>query len=241
MIQIDNRYLKDEESRNNDNARNEVLACVFVEKYILQNNNILHVGTDPQRKLPDIHNTHNTIGFEVVRCEGQEDFNRKDFIKKLAKINFNYKDYLKIKTQKPNHIFNKVNMKLCVSNNKIVSSIESDINSIDWMIQQYKETINIKLGKLNNGNYKNCKNISLIILNLFRLNGSLNAKQVQQCYFEEAQNFPLIYDYIYYITTIGIFIINTKESKVLKLFTDEEFNECVSKAKQMLQIDEYKK
>ena len=108
------------------------------------------------------------------------------------------------------------------------------------MIQQYKKTINKKLEKLNKGNYKSCKNISLIMLNFDRANGILNAKQVQKSYYEEAQNFTFLFDFIYYITIIGIYKININECFQLKKFNHDEFSLCVKEMKQMLQIDEYK-
>ena len=66
MISVEWKYLNTKSIRNNEVVRSEVLACVILEKY-LYNNEILVVGTDPSKKLPDIHNKNKTLGFQVVR------------------------------------------------------------------------------------------------------------------------------------------------------------------------------
>lgn len=240
MIQIDNRYLKDEEIRNNTTVRAEVLASVFVNNYI-QNNDTLIVGTDTNESLPDIFNESKTCGFEVVECEALIDFLHKDVIKELVKINFDYEKYLEIKKCHPEHIFNKVNLNLTVINNRIGATSTTDLgHSVDWMIENYKNTLHKKLKKLNNGDYKNCLNVSLIILNLSRANGIINAEQVMQSYCVEAKNFTLLFNYIYYVTTNGIYLINTNKCERLKFFNDDEFSICVKEMKKLLKIDEFK-
>lgn len=240
MIQIDSRYLKDEEIRNNTTVRSEVLASVFVNKYI-QNNDILIVGTDTNENLPDIFNETKTCGFEVVECEAAIDFLHKDATKELVKINFDYEKYLEIKKCYPEHIFNKVNLNLTVINNRICATSTTNLgHSVDWMIKNYKNTLQKKLKKLNKGDYKNCLNVSLIFLNLFRANEIINAEQVMQSYFVEAKNFDLLFNYIYYVTTNGIYLINTNKCEALKLFNDDEFSVCVREMKGLLKIDEFK-
>lgn len=242
MIQIDSRYLKDEEIRNNTTVRAEVLASVFVNKYI-QNNDILIVGTDPNENLPDIFNESKTCGFEVVECEALIDFLHKDATKELVKINFDYETYLDIKKCHPEHIFNKVNLNLTVINNRICATSTTDGgHEIDWMIENYRNEVNKKLNKLNNGNYKNCKNVSLLILNLARANGKLNAEQVRQVYSEEINlnKFVLLFNYIYYVTTGEIYLITLNECQRFKLFIDDEYSINVREMKQLLKIDEYK-
>lgn len=240
MIRIDNRYLKNELTRNDSTVRNEVLASIFVEKYIYPNS-ILYIGTDPKKKLPDIHNKSNTLGFEVVRCEAANDFLHNDATKEFVKINHDYTKYLDLKNSNPEHIFNKVNLKLTVIDNKICASSTLKYgHSIDWMLEKYKSTIQKKLKKLNSGNYENCSNVSLVILNLSRANGILNAEQVRHAYSEEAQKYTLLFNSIYYITTDGIYFIDTRECKILKSFIDNEYSISVRKMKQLLKIDEYK-
>lgn len=240
MIQIDSRYLKDEEIRNDTTVRAEVLASVFVNKYI-QNNDILIVGSDTNENLPDIFNESKTCGFEVVECEALIDFLHNDATKEFVKINHDYTKYLDLKNSNPEHIFNKVNLKLTVIDNKICASSTLEYgHSIDWMLEKYKSTIQKKLKKLNSGNYENCSNVSLVILNLSRSNGILNAEQVRQAYSEEAQKYTLLFNSIYYITTDGIYFIDTRECKILKSFIDNEYCISVRKMKQLLKIDEYK-
>ena len=240
MIQIDERYLKDETTRNNSTVRSEVLAGVIINKYIY-NNDTLYVGTNPDRKLPDIHNLSNSIGFEVVNCESQDDFLHTDAIKELIKIDYNYDEYIKIKTANPEHIFNKIDLNLSIMDNKIVaSSIKGYGHNINWMVNNYRKTINKKLYKLNNGNYEACPNTSLVILNLARATDSINANQVQHCYFEEAQHFDLKFDCIYFITISGIYVISNNEIIESNVFNYDEFSACVKEMKQMLKIDEYK-
>ena len=163
MIQIDDRYLKDETTRNNSIVRYEVLAGIFINEYI-NNEVVLYVGTDPQKLLPDIHNKDNTIGFEVVRCEAKVDFVHDDVKKELVKIDYDYKKYLKIKNKNLDHVFNKVELELAVEKGRIrTTHVKDGAHDFDWIVDDYRETINKKLKKLNNGNYKNCSNISLII------------------------------------------------------------------------------
>lgn len=242
MIQIDSRYLKDEGIRNNTTVRAEVLASVFVNKYI-QNNDILIVGSDTNENLPDIFNESKTCGFEVVECEALIDFLHNDLTKELININYDYSKYLEIKNNNPEHVFNKINLNMTIINNQICSTSTLDFgHSIDWMTENYRNEVNKKLNKLNNGNYKNCKNVSLLILNLARANGKLNAEQVRQVYSEEINlnKFVLLFNYIYYVTTGGIYLITLNECQRFKLFTDDEYSINVGEMKQLLKIDEYK-
>ena len=79
MILIDKRYLQDERTKNDSIVRSEILAAILINKYVY-NVDKLYVGTDPNKKFPDIHNNA-TIGFEVVRCEAQVDFLHTDIVK----------------------------------------------------------------------------------------------------------------------------------------------------------------
>lgn len=131
-------------------------------------------------------------------------------------------------------------MNLTVIDNKIASSsiIECG-HSLDWMLENYKDTIDKKLSKLNNGNYSLCKNVSLIILNLERINSLFSAKQVQKAYLEVKNNHVLTFDNIYYITTDGIYVINNVDLHTFKIFDNIEYIQCVKKIKMALKIDEY--
>lgn len=217
MLQIDKRYLADDKIRTNSTVRSEVLVGVFIDKYIFTNGT-LYVGTNPSEKLPDIHNNTNTVGFEVVNCEADVDFIHKDIIEKFAKIN-------------------KAALNSTVEDN-VYSTRKSFGHGVDWMVKKYKETLNKKLQKLNNGNYSGCSRVFLIILNILRANGMLNAKQIQQVYCEEIKNFSVGFANIYYITPNGIYLVNTNEVLNFKKFQNNEFSDCVMEMKQMLGIEE---
>ena len=242
MIKINQRYLETEEIRNNSTTRSEVFATQLVDSYISPNN-VWNVGAKTNLGLPDIYNDSKNCGFEVVQCEAPIDFLHNDVTKELIKINYDYSKYLSIKNNNPAHVFNKVNLNMTIINNRICSTSTLDLgHSIDWMIENYRKEINKKLNKLNNGNYKSCTNVSLIILNLARANGNLNAQQVRQVYSEEIESnkFALRFNFIYYVTTDGIYLITPNEYQRFELFTDDEYSFNVRKMKQLLKIDEYK-
>lgn len=240
MIKINQRYLETEEIRNNSTTRSEVFATQLVDSYISPND-VWNVGAKTNLELPDIYNDSQICGFEVVLCEASIDFLHNDVTKELININYDYSKYLEIKNNNPEHVFNKINLNMTIINNRICSTSTLDLgHSIDWMTEKYKSTIQKKLKKLNSGNYENCSNVSLVILNLSRSNGILNAEQVRQAYSEEAQKYTLLFNSIYYITTDGIYFIDTRECKILKSFIDNEYCISVRKMKQLLKIDEYK-
>ena len=240
MIKINDRYFESEDIRNDPVTRSEVLAIQFVNEYISPNN-VWNVGADTKMNLPDIYSDNQDIGFEVVRCEAGIDFAHDDITKEFIKINYDYNKYQEIKSCDKNHIFNKLNLNLTVIDNKIAASSTTEYgHSIDWMLENYKKTINKKLSKLNNGNYSLCKNVSLIILNLERINSLFSAEQVQKAYLEVKNNHVLTFDNIYYITTDGIYVINDIGLYTLKVFDNIEYSECVKKMKKSLKIDEYK-
>ena len=242
MININQRYLETEEIRNNSTIRSEVFATQLVDSYISPND-VWNVGAKTNLELPDIYNDSQTCGFEVVICEAPIDFLHIDATKELININYDYSKYLEIKNNNPEHIFNKVNLNTTIINNRICSTTTLDLgHSIDWMTENYRNEVNKKLNKLNNGNYKNCGNVSLIILNLARANGMLNAEQVRKVYFEEikANGFVLLFSYIYYVSTDGIYLITPNDCQSFKIFIDDEYNVNVRKMKQILKIDEYK-
>ena len=239
MIRINKRYLKNIEIRNDIGTRNEVLAIQFVNDYISPNN-IWNVGADTNLNLPDIYSDKRDIGFEVVRCEAKIDFTHNDITKEFIKINYDYNKYQEIKSYDENHIFNKLNLKLTVIDNKIAASSTTEYgHSLDWMLEDYKNTIDKKLKKLNNGNYSLCENVSLIILNLDRANSLFSAEQVQKAYLEVKNKYAMTFDNIYYITTDGIYVINDIGLYTLKIFDDIEYSQCVKKMKMTLIIDEY--
>lgn len=242
MIKINQRYLETEEIRNNSTTRSEVFATQLVDSYISPND-VWNVGAKTNLELPDIYNDSQNCGFEVVLCEAPIDFLHNDVTKELININYDYSKYLEIKNNNPEHVFNKINLNMTIINNRICSTSTLDLgHSIDWMTEKYRNEVNKKLNKLNNGNYKNCKNVSLLILNLARANGKLNAEQVRQVYSEEINlnKFVLLFNYIYYVTTGGIYLITLNECQRFKLFTDDEYSINVGKMKQLLKIDEYK-
>lgn len=242
MIKINQRYLETEEIRNNSTTRSEVFATQLVDSYISPND-VWNVGAKTNLELPDIYNDSQNCGFEVVLCEAPIDLLHNDVTKELININYDYSKYLEIKNNNPEHVFNKINLNMTIINNRICSTSTLDLgHSIDWMTEKYRNEVNKKLNKLNNGNYKNCRNVSLLILNLARANGKLNAEQVRQVYSEEINlnKFVLLFNYIYYVTTGGIYLITLNECQRFKLFTDDEYSINVGKMKQLLKIDEYK-
>ena len=240
MIEINDRYLKTEEIKNDSTTISEVFAAQLVNDYISPND-VWNVGADTNLDLPDIYNDAQTYGFEVVRCEALVDFLHHDAIKELAKINYEYPKYLEIKSSNPDHVFNKVSLNMTIIDNRICATSPFGFgHSIDWMARDYRKAIQKKLKKLNDGNYKNCSNVSLIILNLARANGILNAGQIRKIYFEESQKFSLMFNHIYYVTMKGIYLIDTTECKKFKIFSKDEYNIAVKEMKQKLKIHEYR-
>lgn len=242
MIKINQRYLETEEIRNNSTTRSEVFATQLVNSYISPND-VWNVGDDTNLSLPDIYNDSRNCGFEVVECEALIDFLHNDATKELVKINYDYSKYLETKNSNPKHIFNKVDLNMTIIDNRICATSTFGFgHSMDWMIENYRKEVNKKLNKLNNGNYKNCENVSLIVLNLARANGILNAEQVRQVYSEEIESnrYALLFNYIYYVTTDGIYLITPNKCQRFKIFTDDEYSINVRKMKQELKIDEYK-
>ena len=239
MVVIDSRYLENENIRNNTVTRSEVLASVFVEKYILSDA-VLHVGIITSKNLPDIHNDDNTVGFEVVTCEAYDDYALIDRKRELQKKNCHEDGLNKVKDldkkEYSEHILGKDDVDLREMNN-LIKPLPL-FHYENWMGENYKKRIHNKLDKLNKGNYAECLNISLIVLTLLRDNKS-SAQQIQEIYYKEAQNFTLSFNCIYFVTNSGIYTIKENGTSVLKKFMNDEFSQCVIKMKQLLRIDEY--
>lgn len=235
---IKNQYSSDFNVRNNTTTRNEVFACVLIDNFICKNETLI-VGDKPSLNLPDIYNETKQVGFEVTRCEADIDFKHMDANKEFVKYDYDYSKYLELKKD-PTHIFHNIDLNIKTINNKIVcSSVKDYFHNIDWMKEAYRQSLNAKLKKLNNGNYKDCLKVSLVILNLARANGMINAKIVQQVYSEEVQNFSKAFEKIYYITTGGIYSICSTSYLKYKAFKEYEFDKYVGKMKQLLKIDQF--
>ena len=233
MISVEWKYLNTKSIRNNEVVRSEVLACVILEIY-LYNNEILVVGTDPSKKLPDIHNKNKTIGFEVVRCESEIDYEIEDFAKKLCEIEWDYNAYIELKKHNTNHIFNK--SKLQYFKDGTIKKNRVQFHKNDWLNKLFSERLDNKLLKLNKGNYGACNEISLVMLSTYRMIDDNFADFISRLYKKECERFRIHFKDIYLITNKNIYTIT--KNGISKLSENiYQFDLCVKEMKRILDID----
>ena len=146
MLKIHERYLNDFKIRDNSTTREEVLAGLFIDKFIAQNQTLI-VGEYTSKNLPDIVVADKSFGWEIMRCEHYIDFLHKNATERLKEIDFDYNAYLKEKKDK-NSIFYKVPLRITVDNGKITStSTVGHFHSIAWMYGEYTVQLSKKLEK----------------------------------------------------------------------------------------------
>ena len=130
--------------------RPEIICYFALNEYYLKDDTLV-VGDESNKKLklPDIYNTNNTYGIEVVQLEKDRDFKKTRVWKLCEKYNG---DYDKIKNDCDSLYPNEYILGECGG---LLGSFFTNggAHSIDWMKDVYKEEIDKKLVKLNNGNY----------------------------------------------------------------------------------------
>ena len=110
----------------------------------------------------------------------------------------------------------------------------------DWMRNRYRKELLKKLKKLNNGNYDECKCVSLVVLSVFRMVDYYNAKIMQ----EEYCGALLDYRYerkfkcVYLISNSSIFCITEYGINEIVDFNNKSFGSMVLKMKECLAINE---
>lgn len=238
MIIIDEEYLSSYKERNSSKARSEVLSALFIEN-IFYNDETLIVGTNPNSHLPDIHNSDNSLGFEVVRCvcEKEREIERDA---KLVNKYYNEKEY---REETLKNIRKNIQPKIFyfdMVSGSVTMRYKPTALSNDWILPIFENELKKKLNKLNNGNYSNCKNVSLIVLNASDIITDFNFGLILNVYKNELKKFKQDFIDFYFITRTQIYYINKKDMKIKKKILNDEFHLLTNKMKELLKIDEYK-
>lgn len=238
MLKIHERYLNDFKIRDNSTTREEVLAGLFIDKFIAPNQTLI-VGEYVSKNLPDIIVADKSFGWEVMRCEHYIDFLHKNATERLKEIDFDYNTYLKEKKDK-NSIFYKVPLRITIDNGKITStSIGGHFHSIDWMYGEYTVQLSKKLEKLNKGNYRNCEKCALFVLSLSRALDKSSVDVFQKALFTVSQYYEKLFCNVYLLKTSGIYEVKQSEIINTTLFKDDEYSMVVNEMKNILKIDQY--
>lgn len=195
-----------------NSAKRPEIICYFALNEYYFNDDTLVVGDEANKKLklPDIHNTNNTYGIEVVQLEKDCDFKINRVWKLYEKYNG---DYDKIKSDcdllYPNEY-------ILTEYNGLLGSFYTNggAHSIDWMKDVYKEEIDKKLVKLNNGNYSSINgNISLCISILQRRKRLYDVNLILYQYFEVVKNHKKGFDKIFVLTSDKMYILKPENVK----------------------------
>lgn len=239
MLVFDEKYFVEKYKSGDLDASYKLLGGIFINNFVDPEKLCIRGNEENNSKLTNVYREDKIEGYEVVRCEPQSDFGYAQFLEGLLRIKYNYNEYLKIKKINPNHIFNKVNTDFKVENGKIVAlSDEVYCNSVDLMIESFREVIHTKLTELNNGAYDGCSKVSLVILSLNNENGVLSDEQLHQIYLTESQKFKFPFYKIFYITPDGMAVFNTVHCKELRAFYEGEYSNCFTIRNQILKISQ---
>ena len=238
MIKIDKEYLSSYKERNSSKARSEVLSALFIENFFYKDETLL-VGTNPNLLLPDIHNFDNSLGFEVVRCVCEKE-SKIERDAKLVDKYYNEKEHREetVKNIKKNKqskiIFYDIMQK------KVIMCYKPPEQTNEELLSIFENELKKKLNKLNNGNYSNCKNISLIVLNAVDKTTDFNFNLLLNTYKKESKEFRQNFIGLYFITKNQIYYVNKNMNIDKTLVLNDEFDKLSNKMKKMLKIDEYK-
>lgn len=231
-MKLNYRNFDNPDLRSNPTVINEVMCGLILEKYINTTCELV-VGDNPVENLPDIYSFDRKYGYEVTNCEAQPDFHHRDYLKKLSELDF---DSDKIKNSKID-LSNYNDIFTTVENNKITSTRSCALfHKNDWMLDDYATCIDKKLKKLNNGNYRGCANISLIILSIARLSGLEDAKFLQKAFQTVYRNHNKNFNNLYFFTTHAIFNITNDSIQTICHFPNDEFGQIIETAKNILSI-----
>lgn len=231
-MKLNYRNFENPDLRSNPTVINEVICGLILEKYINTTCELV-VGDKPDKNLPDIYSSDEKIGYEVTNCEAKPDFHHRDYLKELSKLDF---DLDKIKNSKID-LSNYNDIFTTVENNIITSTrLCALFHKNDWMLCNYKKCIDKKLTKLNNGNYRGCQNISLIILSVARLSGLEDAKFLQKAFQTVYRNHNKKYDNLYFFTTHDIFNITKDNIQTIRHYKNDEFGQIIETSKKILGI-----
>lgn len=194
--------------------RPEIICYIAINEYYF-NDDTLIVWDEANKKLklPDIYNTNYTYGIEVVQLEKDRDFKTNRVWKLYEKYNG---DYDKIKSDcdslYPNeYMLKEDNGLLCAF------STNGGAHSIDWMKDIYKDEIDKKLTKLNNGNYSSINgSVSLCISILQRHKQLYDVNLILYQYFEVVKNHEKGFDKIFVLTSDKMYILKPENVKTIQ-------------------------
>ena len=209
MILIDDRILNDEKARTNSTTRSEVLASVFVDLDI-RPGFTWHVGTVTSLSMPDIFNEDKSCGFEVVRCESENDICFEDSVKR------------------------------CIDENAPIYTHKSTFpyfHCAGWMRRVYEDKLYNKLRKNAKGNYDGCAHNSLIILNSYKAEDPCVPFAIySECLTRKTSDVKP-FESVYFITLSGIYINNPSHIEY-KRFNGGEYRDRILAMKSLLKIVE---
>ncbi len=188
------------------------------------------VGTNPNSLLPDIHISDNSLGFEVVRCVCEKESE----IERDAKLVDKYYNEKEHREKTLENIKKNIQPKIfyfdMVSGN-VTMRYKPTVLSNDWILSVFKKELKRKLEKLNNGNYSNCKNVSLIVLNVSDITTDFNFDLILNVYKNTSKEFKQNFIDFYFITRTQIYYINKKDMEEEKKLLNDEFYILTNKMK----------
>ena len=195
-----------------NSAKRPEIICYFALNEYYFNDDTLVAGDESNKKLklPDIYNTNYTYGIEVVQLEKDCDFKTNRLWKLYKKYNG---DYDKIKRDCDSLYPNEYMLK---EKNGLLGSFStnSGAHSSDWMKDIYKEEIDKKLTKLNNGNYSSINgSISLCTSILQRSKELYDVNLILYQYFEVVKNHEKGFDKIFVLTSNKMYILKPENVK----------------------------
>ncbi len=195
----------------------ELLTAVVLSKTFYKDIN-LYVGD--KEKVTDIYSRGKTIGIEVVQSEFQSDFLLSSYSKLYQKAMGKTDSLPKRKA-------------------RILSwSYNTDLDD-EMVMEQFRERIVDKLGKLNNNNYaKIKKETNLAVLSYMRVKTKEDAQTFIDVYKEESKKFQREFDKIFLIFSTGIYYLVDEEIVAYAEFVGDEFLTYQEMAKDILKNGE---
>ena len=221
-----------EDIRNN--WRNDTLLALLIDKYIFPFN-LLIIGDDNVKHLPDLWDKDRTNGFEFVQCELDCDLDAKNIYKALKLNKNNYNKTIEM-LKRDNFPIDEYSFQRYGSKIGSFSHKESG-RSYGYLAPIYEKNIRNKLEKLNKGNYSGCQRCSLVISNIERSKDKSDVDLVKKIYERLSLNYTEKFDNVYVITTTGIYRI-ANDIEIMVEYKCSTFSYYVSKMKDKLRFTE---
>ena len=233
MLILEKEITRTEKSKNDN--RNTVAVSLVLSKYVFKDRDLIR---GEKKKLPDIYTSDKSLGIELVNIK----LTREHAFGKIARKVFNRE--VLVTDEKLKKDAAKFGVKIgCLEDGSLRCGISEIIPNFQEVIKSiFKDNLENKLGKLNNGLYDGIDGeMYLSMAHTETPNAEYVVELVAEICKEIASKYKRLFYAVLVVLENSTYKIDSTGSIEKCSYTADDYFECVRQMKEMLEIDNYAK